>query len=414
MASGCLSNPKPPEIEGIETFAGTSFHSSRWPDEGVDLAGRRVGVIGTASTGIQMIPVIAEQVGSLHVFQRTANFCLPARVKPLSDETMASVKSVYPELREKIRRSPAGYLIDTPTRGALEVPAAEREAIYRHAWEENPGAFLGSFNDLRTNIDSNETAAAFVRERITEIVDDAETAEDLTPRDHPIGAKRICVGTNYYETYNRENVHLVNLRKTPIDRVVPEGVVVDGRLIELDTLIYATGFDAMTGALLAVDIRGRDGISFREKWVAGPRTYLGLAVADFPNLFTITGPGSPSVISNMVFSIEHHVDWIADCIAHMRRNRLTVVEADETAQDDWVEHVNEVANRTLFPRAASWYVGANVPGKPRVFMPYVGGTLSYRATCQEVVDDGYRGFRFAPGSDDDLAALDERMDRADR
>jgi cation diffusion facilitator CzcD-associated flavoprotein CzcO len=396
MAVGCLSAAKRPELAGIDTFAGPEYHTGEWPHEGVDFTGLRVGVIGTGSSGIQSIPLIAAQAERLTVFQRTPNYAQPARNAPLDPAFVAERKVHAAEHREILRReTQGGVIVSPPTDSALVVDPEEREARYRAGWESGTlFGILSAYNDLVIDREANRTAAEFVHDRIREIVSDPATAARLTPSTYPFGTKRVCLDTGYYATFNREDVELVDLRETPIEEIVPAGVRTSGRLFELDALVFATGFDAMTGALLAPDIVGTDGIPLRDAWAAGPRTYLGLATAGFPNLFMITGPGSPSVMTNMLVSIEQHVEWIAECLDHMQRERIPVIEVEPEAQDEWVDHVNLVASFTLFPEADSWYMGANVPGKPRVFMPYLGGVGPFRATCDEVAADGYRGFVF--------------------
>jgi cyclohexanone monooxygenase len=396
MATGCLSAINSPSFPGLETFAGDWYHTARWPLDGVDFTGRRVGVVGTGSTGVQLIPEIAKQADHLTVFQRTPNFVVPARNRPLDDQLLAEVKASYSARRLAARDSAAGVPIPMPERSALEVDPAECERVYEDGWQTGgAAAILYGFWDLLVHPDANETAARFVRRKIAETVNDPAVAASLTPTDHPIGTKRICIGTDYYETYNRDNVTLVDVRRAPIAEITQTGLRTHAAHYELDALVFATGFDAMTGALLEIDVRGRDGRPLKATWAEGPRTYLGLAVHGFPNMFIVTGPGSPSVISNMVTSIEQHVEWIADCIGALDSSGETI-EATREAQEEWVAHVGEVAHRTLYPKASSWYVGANIAGKPRVFMPYVGGVGSYRKICDEVADAGYRGFERAP------------------
>lgn len=393
LATGCLSAAKMPEIEGRDSFAGEVFHTGDWPHEGVDFTGKRVAVIGTGSSGIQAIPEIAKQAAHLTVFQRTPNFSVPARNQKLSEQYVRGWKVDYPALRKRAREETgSGTLYDFPHCSALALSPDAREAEYRWRWEKGGANFMHAFNDLVLNEEANRTAANFVRDRIREIVRDPETADALCPTDYPIFTKRICVDSGYFETFNRPNVQLVSLRKTPIQRITPDGIETTAGTQAFDAIVYATGFDAMTGAITAIDLRGRDGLSIKDKWAEGPHSYLGLAVAGFPNLFTITGPGSPSVLSNVVLSIEQHVDWIMALFAHMRQEGIQAIEADRQAEDDWVDHVREVAARTLLPKAASWYMGANVPGKPRVFMPYIG-VAEYRKTCDRVAAEGYRGFR---------------------
>src|SRR5439155_2065226 len=343
--------------------------------------GQRVGVIGTGSSAIQSIPIIARQAAHLVVFQRTPNYSVPAHNAPLDRDLERRVKADYPEFRRQARESRVGFVMERNDASALAVPPEERERAYETHWGRGGLGFSSTFADLLTSEDANETAADFFRAKIRAIVRDPAVADTLCPRDYPLGTKRLCVDTDYYATFNRDNVTLVDLRKTPIEAITPHGVRTQAEEYVLDSLVFAIGFDAMTGALLGIDIRGRAGQSLRDKWAAGPRTYLGLTIAGFPNLFAITGPGSPSVLSNMIVSIEQHVDWIADCIIYMREHAHATLDATVEAQDTWVAHVNEVGHQTLYPRANSWYMGANVPGKPRIFMPYIGGVGTYRQIC---------------------------------
>lgn len=399
MATGCLSTSRLPHFEGRESFRGNTYHTGHWPHDGVDFTGRRVGVIGTGSSAIQSIPVIADQAAHVTVFQRTPNFSIPAQNAPLTDEERRWWRDRYPALREQARQARSGVIYDFPEKSALEASEAERKREYDARWAKGGINFMQAYNDLILNVDANETAADYVRSKIREIVRDPVVAETLMPRDYPIGTKRICVDTDYYATFNRDTVTLVDIRATPIEAITPEGLRTASASYQFDDIVFATGFDAMTGALLAVDIEGPHGVSLRDTWAEGPRSYLGLMVAGFPNLFTVTGPGSPSVLSNMLVSIEQHVDWIAACIASMRERGLDRIEAEEQAQTDWVAHCSEVAHTTLYPRAASWYMGANIDGKPRVFMPYIGGVGRYREICAEIAQSGYRGFSFATGRD---------------
>jgi cation diffusion facilitator CzcD-associated flavoprotein CzcO len=397
MATGCLSTSKAPEIPGAERFGGPTYHTGHWPHEGVDFTGMRVGVIGTGSSGIQSIPIIAGQASELTVFQRTPNFSMPAGNRPLDEAEVADMKARYPDFREAQRTSGFGVPIEAATQSALEVGDDVRSATYQAGWDAgNLVAILASYNDTLTSKDANDTAAEFVRGQIRSIVKDPELAETLSPRSFPFGTKRPCLDSGYYDTFNQEHVDLVDIRKTPLVEITERGVRTSEDEYEFDAIVFATGFDAMTGALLAVDIRGRDGISLREKWAEGPRTYLGLAVAGFPNLFTITGPSSPSVLSNMIVSIEQHVEWITDCIEHLREQGVAEIEPTVEAEDGWVQHVEEVGNMTLYPTADSWYMGSNVPGKPRVFMAYIGGVGAYREKCDDVAAKGYEGFALTP------------------
>ncbi|MFI6737551.1 flavin-containing monooxygenase [Nonomuraea sp. NPDC050451] len=391
-AVGCLSAARIPGFPGAGSFQGPSHHTGRWPHEGVDFTGQRVAVIGTGSSGIQAIPVIAEQAEHVTVFQRTANYSLPAWNRPMDPEYAQWVKANYAELRAGMRTSPAGVMGTSNTGSALEATEEERLREFETRWARGGVAFLGAYGDTAIDPAANEISAEFVRGKIREIVTDPRVAELLAPKDHPIGTKRICVDTDYYATYNRPNVTLVDVRTAPIEEITPTGVRTADAEYAADMIVYATGYDAMTGPLLGIDITGKGGLSLRRKWEAGPRTYLGLMTAGFPNMFTITGPGSPSVLSNMMVSIEQHVDWIADCLQRLRARGIATIDADPPAEDAWVDHVNQVAGRTLYPRADSWYLGANIPGKPRVFMPYVGGVGAYRQKCDQVTADGYAGF----------------------
>jgi cyclohexanone monooxygenase len=392
-ASGCLSLPRMPDFPGRDSYTGRLYHTGLWPREGVDFTGLRVGVIGTGSSGIQVIPQIARQAAHLTVFQRTPNFSLPAGNRMLSAEEVAAFKARYDEVRAKARTAPAGIAgMPAPDRGALQDSPERRREVFEAAWRNGSTGLTRVYNDLLINEQANVTAAEFVRDKIRAIVRDPVVAETLTPRDHFIGTKRICLDSGYYETFNQPNVALVDVRKDPIEAITPAGIRTASREIALDAIVFATGFDAITGALLGIDVRGAGGLSLREKWATGPRTYLGLMTAGFPNLFSITGPGSPSVLTNMITSIEQHVDWITRCIDWLRVRGVQRIEADPAAEDRWVAHVNAVADQTLFPRANSWYVGANVPGKARVFMPYIGGLGVYRQRCDDVAARGYEGF----------------------
>ena len=396
MATGCLSAARVPDLPGLESFSGTTYHTGQWPHEGVDFTGKRVGVIGTGSSGIQCIPMIAQQANHLNVFQRTPNFSIPAGNAPMDEGYERTWKDNYPALRRKAREDTAsGTIYEKSTRKGHETSPEERLQEYERRWQRGGGNFMHAFNDLLLDKRSNDTAADFVRARIRAIVRDPAVADLLSPTDHPIGAKRICIDTGYYETYNRDNVTLVDVRKAPIERITATGLQTRDAHYDLDSIVFATGYDAMTGALLGIDITGRGGETLAHAWQAGPRTYLGLMTAGFPNLFTVTGPGSPSVLSSVIFSIEQHVEWIADCLQSMRSGGFNTIEPEAAAQDRWVAHVNEVADRTLFPLANSWYMGANIPGKPRVFMPYVGGVVPYRQKCDEVAAKGYEGFRLS-------------------
>ena len=395
-AVGCLSAANLPEIPGRDTFSGESYHTGQWPKEGVDFTGRRVALVGTGSSGIQSTPVIADEAQSLTVFQRTPNYTVPTRNHDLTPEATKWIKENYRGIRQKTRESAAGFPYDPIERSAFDVTEEERNQIFEALWQEGGFKFMwGSFHDLMRDRDANDLAAEFIRNKIREIVDDPETAEKLCPSDHPWGSKRPPIDTDYFVTYNRDNVELVDIKTDPIAEITEKGIRTEQGEWTFDMIVYATGFDAMTGSLLKIDIRGRDGLTLGEKWHAGPRTYLGLQVHGFPNLFTITGPGSPSVLMNMPVAIEQHVDWISDCIEHMRSEGAKRIEPDLDAENRWVERVNEEAKETLFYEARSWYLGVNIPGKPRVFMPFVGGGAVYREICDEIVAKGYEGFQLA-------------------
>jgi cyclohexanone monooxygenase len=392
MATGCLSAARVPDFPGRERFRGPTYHTGHWPHEEVDFSGQRVGVLGTGSSAIQAIPVIAAAAAAVTVFQRTPNYSIPAHNRPMPAEYEAMWKARYPELRARAWETRNGIVYDLNNQSALEVDDETRRKIYEERWAAGGIPFMAAFNDLIVSQEANETAAAFVREKIRAIVHDPETAAKLTPTSYPIGTKRICVDSDYFATFNRPNVTLVDIRETPITAITETGVETKDAHYACDALVFATGFDAMTGALNAIAIENDKGESLREKWAAGPRTYLGLMAAGFPNLFMITGPGSPSVLSNMMVSIEQHVDWIVRCLADLRAQGAAGIEASAEAEDSWVAHVNEVAHKTLYPAANSWYMGANIPGKPRVFMPYIGGVGVYREICEKVAANGYEGF----------------------
>jgi cyclohexanone monooxygenase len=394
MAAGNLSTPRVPDFKGLGSFRGKWYHSGLWPHEGVDFTGLRVGVIGTGSSGVQMIPIIAQQAKHLTVFQRTANFSLPARNAPMDPERERRHKAEYPARRAAAAETPfaiGGHA--KPTKSALDVPDEERNQAYEAKWREGGSiSYLYAYTDLLVNKASNDTASEFVRNKIRGIVEDPVTAELLAPKDHPIGTKRLCLDTDYYETYNRPNVTLVDVRTDPIAEITETGLRTGKRSFGLDAIVFATGFDAMTGALREIDVQTSDGAILREHWAGGPLTYLGLMVSGFPNMFIVTGPGSPGVKTQMIASIEQHVDWIAGAIDHLHKHQLDRIEPSPQAESAWVGHVNQVADSTLYPLANSWYLGANIPGKPRVFMPYVGGFDRYKKRCDEVAAKGYEGF----------------------
>jgi cyclohexanone monooxygenase len=393
LATGCLSNARVPDIRGLSDFAGKVYHTGHWPHESVDFTGLRVGVIGTGSSAIQSIPVIARQARHLYVFQRTPNFSVPAHNAELTSQQREAFRKIYPEVRRFAREEARnGIYAEMPDRGALDDDGDARRAKYEQRWARGGLTFMLAYNNLILDKAANDTAADFVRGKIAETVGDSRTAKLLQPDNHPIGSKRICVDTDYYATFNRTNVTLVDIRSDGIEEILPNAVRAGGKDYEIDALVLATGFDAMTGSVTKIDIRGRGGKTLNQKWAEGPKTYLGLMSEGFPNLFIITGPGSPSVLSNMIVSIEQHVDWITDCIAWMRGRGFEAMEATKDAEDKWVAHVNEVAQLTVYPQANSWYMGANIPGKPRIFMPYIGGVGVYRRVCDDIAAKGYDGF----------------------
>ena len=396
MASGALSVAKTVDIPGIEDFSGLCLSTSSWPREGVVLSGKRVGVVGTGSSGVQVITALAPEVDELVVFQRTPPFCLPARNASLPADEVARVKREYPQIRARQRRTPSGGDRSDPNLqpAAVDVPDTERTQVFERAWSKGATTLLLSFKDLQTDERAAAMAGDFVKDKIDEIVKDPVTADRLKPTDYLIGTRRIVLDTGYYESFNLAHVDLVDLRADPIVEVTAAGVRTASDERELDVLILATGFDALTGALTAMEITGRGGQVLRDQWANGPRTWLGIMVAGFPNLFTITGPGSPSVLTTMFTSIEQHVDWVTDLLTHMRASGRTVVDADRDCQDSWVDHVREVAERSLMARASSWYLGANVPGKPRVFLPYIGGAHRYRAISDAVAAADFLGLQF--------------------
>ena len=394
MATGVLSAAKTPDIAGRDSYKGETYQTGLWPKEGVDFTGKRVAIIGTGSSAVQSIPLIAEEADELVVYQRTAAYSTPAFNRPLTNSEIDTMKGNYDQYRQEQRLSPAGII--NPERQlerVMDVPKEERQRRFEEAWDAGLlTGLMSTFSDIQLDEEANHEVAEFIRDRIRNTVQDQQTADDLTPKAYPYATKRPCIDTNYYETYNRENVSLVNLRRTPIETITETGIETSDGAREFDAIVYATGFDAMTGPLLRVDIRGRGGKRLVDAWIDGPRSYLGIAIHGFPNLFTITGPSSPSVLSNMLVSIEQHVDWVSDCIGWMNENGKTAIEPSDEAERDWAEHTAHLAGMTLFPQADSWYMGANVPGKPRMFLAYVGGVGAYRLICDQIAATGYHGF----------------------
>ena len=394
-ATGCLSSTNLPDFPGLEQFEGDTYHTGRWPHEKVDFGGQRVGIIGTGSSAVQAIPVIAAEAAELTVFQRTPNYSIPAHNAPLDPLEQNEVKSQYEELRSAARAERSGILSIFPPNEDLarEASDAEFEARMNERWDYGGFGFYRSYIDIVVDPQSNERVAEYVRGHISSKVDDPATAALLSPS-NTIACKRPCLDTEYYETFNSEHVHLVDISETEIQAITPTGLSVNGQEFEFDALVFATGFDAMTGALLGMNITGVDGCTLAEAWAEGPRTYLGLSVPKFPNLFTVTGPGSPSVLTNMIMAIEQHVEWIRDCLVAMRDEQIATIEASSDAADSWVEHVNAIADQTLYPSCNSWYLGANIPGKTRVFMPLIGFP-AYADRCEQVAANNYEGFALA-------------------
>ena len=403
LATGALSVGRLPDIAGIESFKGQSCHTGSWPREGVDFTGKRVAVIGTGSSGVQIIPEIAQQAAQMTVFQRTPAFVAPARSREISEAEREEFAREFDEYRWRMRRGDMSGIGDVllsghlppPHPSAAGIPPEEIDTLLEGRWGVGGALVMRLFRDLMINRETNNIVADFFRKKIREVVTDPEVADRLTPRDYPFGSKRICIGSGYYETFNRKNVRLIDISSNPIRRITEDGIELEDEQLEFDTIVYATGFDAITGALLSMDIRGKGGDSLKEAWSQGARSYLGLAVADFPNLFTITGPGSPASLSTVTVSIEQHVDWLADLMIHARSHGFTQIEAGAEAQARWCEQVQEAVERTLFLQGKSWYRGANIPGKPQVFLAYVGGVGTYRQICDDVAADGYRGLEFS-------------------
>ena len=394
MATGCLSTPNMPKFEGLDDFKGPVYHTGNWPHEKVSFAGKTVAVIGTGSSAVQSIPVIAAEAKHVYVFQRTPHWVIPARNRPLDPAAQRDWKENYPERRAAAKQNFTGVLANFRKEKAAETPDHERRAEYQKRWDEGGLGIMGAFSDLLMDDDSNKSVRDFVAEKVREMVKDQSLAATLTP-EYLIGCKRLVIDTGYYDTFNKPHVELVDIKDDPIERITATGVKAKGREWPVDVIVTATGFDAMTGTLNRIDIRGRKGQSLKQKWTEGPRTYLGLMSAGFPNLFMITGPGSPSVFTNMLPTIEQHVDWVADCIADLRDRQRTSIEPRQDAEDAWVIHNEEVSGKTLKPSCSSWYVGANIPGKPRVFLPYFGGFPAYIEKCNEVRAKGYDGFALA-------------------
>ena len=394
-AVGSLSATNVPRFKGLESFEGKWYHTSQWPHRGVDFTGKRVGVVGTGATAVQAIPEIAQQAKHLTVFQRTPNYCVPARNGKVDPDVVEARKADYDGIVERIRNSFFGFELNFIPRSALETTPEEREREFDARWDAGGfGFWLSNYQDMFFVKEANDLCADYLKRKIRATVKDPAVAEKLIPKTYPYGTKRQPLDTNYYETFNKDNVLLVDAGDAPIEEITPKGIRAGGKEHELDIIVFATGFDALTGPLKNLGIHGRGGQSLAQKWEDGPHTYLGLAIAGFPNLFTITGPHSPSVLSNMPVSIEQHVEWITDCIDHMRRNKLETIEATPEAEQHWTAHVAAIVNTTLMPEANSWYMGANIADKPRTFLPYLDpdGVGGYRKRCDDVAAKGYEGF----------------------
>ena len=392
LATGCLSNPNMPDIDGLQTFKGPIYHTARWPQSPVDFSAQRVGVIGNGSSGLQIIPQLAPQVKQLVVFQRTAQYAVPSRNRPLDPQEVTEIKADYQGFRARNRQQSSAQMsnVETCQQSALSVSPAERQQLYQASWQQGGFVFYATFNDLMRNQQSNQTAAEFIRTKIGQIVQDPQRAKLLSPQ-HVMGCKRPALENGYFETFNRPNVDLVDISANPIRSISPSAIHLQDQEYPLQAIVMATGFDAMTGALMKIDICGLNGLRLKEKWSSGPHNYLGLSINGFPNLFTITGPGSPSVLTNMMVAIEQHVEWISDCLQYMSQQGYDRIQASAEAEAEWVQHVNRVADETLYTSCNSWYLGANIPGKPRVFMPLVGFP-PYAEKCRQVVEQGYQGF----------------------
>ena len=399
MGTGLLSAPYSPPFPGVGDFRGEWYHSSRWPHEEVDLSGKRVGVIGTGSTGIQIVQTIAPEVEHLTVFQRTANYTTPGINRPLSREEQRAFNSRHDEWLAEVHGMFSGQTSEfpAPTKSALEDSAEERWQWLDERWVRggHPQTLLYAYNDLMANRESNDALCDFVRAKIRSIVKNPQTAELLCPKDQPMGAKRVPLEFGYFETFNRDNVTLVDVKSAPIERLTANGLRTGGAEYELDVIIFATGFDAITGAMLAIDIRREGGPALKELWADGPKNYLGLMVAGLPNLFVINGPGSAGIKANNVLGVEHGIEWAMNCLDHLVANGFDRIEALEQAQEEWIAHSNEVAEASLVSKAGSWYTGANIPGKTQVYMPYFGGWDRYLKICEEAVADGYRWFHLS-------------------
>ena len=395
-AIGALSSPYVPEFNGKDSFRGKSWHTSQWPKEPVDLSTKRVGVIGTGATAVQMITEISKDVGELYVFQLKPEYCVPLGNRKIDADTQKDIKRRYPEIFKKCKNSFGSFLHDFDERSALDVPSEERERFYEELWgQPGFGLWLGNFHDILTSQEANDTVSEFVRKKIKEQVDDPVIAEKLCPKDHGFGTRRVPLESGYYKAYNRPNVHLIDITENPIENITSNGIQTKESNIDLDLIIYATGFDAITGAFKNIDISGEEGQSLEEKWKDGPSTYLGLQTQGFPNFFTLVGPHNGSTFCNIPRCIEQNVEWVTECIKYMSDNGFSKIETEKKAEEEWTQHVYEVAKPSLLMKTDSWFVGANIPGKKRNFLMYAGGSPTYRAKCEEIVKNGYEGFKLS-------------------
>ena len=395
-AVGCLSNTNTPNIKGLNDFNGQYYHTGNWPQNGVNFQNKKVGQIGTGSTGIQAVPVIAAEAQHLTVFQRTANYSIPARNKPLTDQFKKHVRENFNFYKELIKKTPNGHPFEISERLVSDVTEKEMNEIYEKAWEKGGLQFRATFNDLITNLEANKTASDFIKNKIIQTVKNKKFAKILSDIDHPYAGKRPPIDSHYFEAYNRDNIDLVDLKVEPIEHINKNGIQTLKNHYDLDIIVFATGYDAMTGPLLNMNITGKNNLMLKEVWEEGPKTYLGIQVPGFPNLFTVTGPGSPSVLTNMPMAIEQHVEWIRDCIQFMIQKNYNTIEASNKDSEKWGKEVNKVANKTLLPTVKhSWYLGANIPGKPQVFMPYAGGLPKYSEICNDIKKQNYKGFVLA-------------------
>ncbi len=391
---GNTSTPAKPSIPGLETFAGNVFYTALWPHEKIDFTGQRVGLIGTGSSGIQSTPYLADEADHLTVFQRTANYSVPARNHDLTDDMRRELEENYEEMRRLVLASPIGMPFEIPQKSALEVSDEERKETLDRLWEIGSFRFMfTSYNDIVLDLKANATVAGYIEAKIRDTVSDPAKADVLCEFNHPVGTKRPPIDTNYYETFNRDNVSIVSIRTNPIRAATADGLTLDnGDHYKLDSIVFATGFDTVTGTLNKLNLRGKSGVALADKWRDGPRAYLGLCTAGFPNLFMITGPGSPGILTNFPGCIEQNVDWIVDVIKRMRDTDATEIEASEEAETQWVQDITDVANTTLMTTVDSWYMNTNLPGKPRVFSAYFCGMNTYSEICADIASNGYRGF----------------------